>query len=364
MIARAPTLLLHAALLAVAVSPAKAQGGLGSCNDPWGTPAGMTGAARAVHPDILRERFAVAIARRDFATAVAGYVAVVDTTLATFPGRSATFAQLRDSLRVRARTAGTATVAALHAPRVNLAASLADLGVNQFKPGRRALDNEIFFLQRDPGSPQGITIDMAQLSADEVKAICWSAWSLHRLLQNVNFETLPEALVRIEAQERRWERYRSNGPMQLPHELVLNRLRRAWFPPRGENRFNPPVFDLVAVHPFAGIEFARIDNRVMRTESAAIEAGGFTLWVNDWRQLIGVSWVLAYDADGHIGRGPLVRAGGYLTAGLLSRKDETGTSRKSLLISIDALRLLKTDAAPQALRQVQAVAGEILKRDQ
>ena len=154
----------------------------------------------------------------------------------------------------------------------------------------------------------------------------------------------------------------TSGPMQLPHEMLLNRVRRMVVPPRGASRFNPPYLDLVAVHPFAGIELVRTEGGVARSESIAAELGGATLWFNDWKQHIGATWVLAYDADGRIGRGPLVRLGGYATAGVLSRKDAGGKSRKSLLINIDALRLLKPDAVPQAVRQAQSIAGEVLDR--
>jgi hypothetical protein len=118
----------------------------------------------------------------------------------------------------------------------------------------------------------------------------------------------------------------------------------------------------VAAHPFAGLELVRTDGGVKRSESIAAELGGATLWIRDWKQHIGASWVMAYDSDGRIGRGPLVRLGGYVTAGMLSRKDTGGKSRKSLLINIDALRLLKPDAVPQAVRQAQSIAGEVLDR--
>jgi len=51
-----------------------------------------------------------------------------------------------------------------------------------------------------------------------------------------------------------------------------------------------------------------------------------------------------------------------VTAGVLARTDAGGKSRKSLLINIDALRLLKPDVAPQAVRQAQSIAGEVLDR--
>jgi len=111
--------------------------------------------------------------------------------------------------------------------------------------------------------------------------------------------------------------------------------------------------------------FGRSDLRELSESvlnDVAAEIGGATFWINDWKQHIGASWVLAYDSDGRIGRGPLVRLGGYVTAGVLARTDAGGKSRKSLLINIDALRLLKPDVAPQAVRQAQSIAGEVLDR--
>lgn len=332
---------------------------LGRCEDPWGTRAPLTGKPRAVHPDRLRERFGRSIAAHDWATVFAGYTAVIDTTLDDL-GSGPAFDPVRRAFTLAADSMAVGLARALQRPQSELAAALADLDINQFRPALSG-DNNLIILQSNR-IPLGVTLDSTRLSADQLQAVCWSGWSLHRLLANVNFETIPGALARVEAQERRWERYRTQGPMQLPHEMTLNRLRRLLFPPRGSARFNPPKFDFVAAHPFAGIELVRTDNGVARSESVAAELGGATFWINDWKQHIGASWVLAYDSDGRIGRGPLFRLGGYATAGVLSRKDASGKSRKSLLIDIDALRLLKPDAVPQAVRQAQSIAGEVLDR--
>ena len=72
--------------------------------------------------------------------------------------------------------------------------------------------------------------------------------------------------------------------------------------------------------------------------------------------------MLAYDTDGRTGYGALVRLGGYVTAGFVNRDDAAGKSRTSLLVNLDALRLLKPDALPQAVRQAQSIAGEVLDR--
>ena len=334
---------------------------LGRCEDPWGKSPGLTGKTRAVHPDRLRERFARSIASRDWATVFSGVAAVIDTTLEKVGSpASQDFDRLRGAFRAAADSTAVGLVRALQRPKSELAAALAELDINQFRPVTN-LDGDIVILQSNR-LPLGVPLDSTKLSADQFEAVCWSGWSLHRLLSNVNFETIPGALARIEAQEQRWERYRTSGPMQLPHEMVLNRARRFVFKPKGSSRFNPPHFDLVAAHPFAGLELVRTDGGVKRAESIAAELGGATLWIRDWKQHIGASWVMAYDADGRIGRGPLVRLGGYVTAGMLSRKDVGGKSRKSLLINIDALRLLKPDVVPQAVRQAQSIAGEIIDR--
>ena len=334
---------------------------IGRCEDPWGTSPGLTGRTRAVHPDRLRERFARSIAAKDWATAFAGYAAVIDTTLDKLGGQPSTdFDQLRRAFKTATDTTAVGLARALQRPRSELAGALSELDINQFRPVTN-MDGNLVILQSNRIA-LGIALDSTKLSGDQFEAICWSGWSLHRLLANVNFETIPGALARIEAQERRWERYRTQGPMQLPHEMVLNRIKRFVVRPKGSSRFNPPQLDLVAAHPFAGIELVRTDGGVARSESIAAELGGATLWINDWKQHIGATWVLAYDADGRIGRGPLVRLGGYATAGLLSRRDAGGKSRKSLLINIDALRLLKPDAVPQAVRQAQSIAGEVLDR--
>jgi hypothetical protein len=348
-------------LLAITLATAAPLGAQARCEDPWGDPPGLTARARAVHPDRLRERFARSINARDWATAFAGYVAVIDTTLDRLGGAgSADFTQVSRALEMEADSMAIGLARAMRQPPAEWARALSELEINRFRPVTN-VDGDLVILQSN-ARPLGIPLDAARLSSDQLEAVCWSGWSLHRLLANVNFETIPGALARIEAQERRWERYRANGPMQLPHELLLNRVRRLVAPPRGSARFNPPRFDFVAVHPFAGIELVRTAGGVARSESVAAELGGLTLWVNDWRQHFGASWVLAYDADGRIGRGPLVRLGGYVTGGLLTRKDAGGKKRTSLLINIDALRLLKPDDVPLAVRQAQSIAGEVLDR--
>ncbi len=356
----APAMSAATTTTATAVTDAPPPVGLGACSDPWLLRAGLTGAARRAHPDILRERFAAAIAQRAWPTVVSGYAAQIDSALRETQSSGATFAVLRDSLRTVMDRITDAIVPALALPMARWADTLAKLEVNRFKPFNS--DRNVLVFLQSSTQGLGLPIDTTKMSADERKVICWSAWSLYRLFQNVNFETIPDALVRVEAQTRRWERYRSDGPMQLPHELAVNRLKRAIFPNRGSDRFNPPRWDLVAAHPFGAVELTRVEGRFRRTESLALEVAGATVWINDWRQHIGASFAMAYDADGRVGGGLVARAGGYATAGVLRRKDAAGVNRTSVLFMIDAMRLLKSDVVPLGLRQAQGVAGEILNK--
>ena len=99
-----------------------------------------------------------------------------------------------------------------------------------------------------------------------------------------------------------------------------------------------------------------------RSLKAMIAAGGkpFTELYDDWRRHLGVSWVLAWDSDGRIGRGPLLHVSGYVAAGALWRRDALGKRRGSLVISLDALSLLNPDEIAQAHRQAHGIAGKLL----
>ena len=216
-------------------------------------------------------------------------------------------------------------------------------------------------LQSDSATrPLGVVVSDS-MKANEYEAICWAGRSVSRLLGGVNFETVPGALARIGEMAREWERYRSNGPDQLIHELLLNRILRHWVAGSGEARFHPARVDLVALHPFAGVELTRRDNSVREGESLAIETGGVTFWFNGWKQHLGASWLLAYDSEGRIGRGPLIRMTTLATAGVLWRRDAAGVRRKSLVLTVDLLRVLKSDEVAQATQQTRAIVGKLLE---
>ena len=330
----------------------------GACSRD-GAPRAESRAIR-MHPARVEARYGELIAGRQW---IAVLSAMEQDAVATFDtlgdGGSAAYVSHQAKLREAIRQMLDSLPRVLDMRLSARAAELQRLEINQFEPSMSGSGQWRLLQSRANG--QGLLLT-AELRPDETEALCWTARSMSRVLNGVNYETLPGALAHIVNLGREWERYRWNGPVQLLHELALNRLVRVVAPRRGDASYHPPRLDLVALHPFAGVELSRRAGSIRQGESFAIETGGFTVWINDWKQFVGASWVLAYDADGRIGRGPLLRVSKYATAGLLVRKDAGGRSRKSLLLTVDVLRIFKPDASAQLNAQTKGLVGELLSK--
>lgn len=351
-----------ASALVVTACPALSWGqtsaGLGSCTEPLVSGVRPTGPAAAVHPARLRAQYAEAIVARDWATAITGYTGSVELTLGALPNPSPAFVALRDSIVSAQRTARLEMLALVDRPVRERQGVLTGDVVNQFRP-LLVPGGTIAVLQNSTRF-RGVPIDTTALRPHEVNAICWSSWALYRLAGAVNYESVPTALARVEAQTQRWERYRTKGPLQLPHELIVNRALRGLKDKGPSASFTPPRWDLVALHPFAGVELRRAGNGVARSETVALEAGGFTLWFNDWKRYLGASYVVSSTAAGEVGHGALLRLGGLATAGVVQRRDESGARSTMLLVQLDALRLLANDNNAKRVLGLLGVSGEAL----
>jgi hypothetical protein len=301
--------------------------------------------AASLYPSQVEERYGEPIASREWMTVMGALeqdIGGVFGQIAT--GGSADYKRIEAAFRQSLTTMLTGLPEALAVPLSQRAAKLQPLEINQFMPSMSGAGRWRILQTRANGV--GMFVD--GLAQDEVESLCWAGRSVSRVLNGVNFETLPGALATITNLHREWERYRWNGPLQLFHELALNRGLRAVVGPKGDARFNPPSFDLIALHPFAGIEVARNGGSIRHVESLAIEMGGGTIWFADWTQFVSASFVLAYDDAGRRGIGPLVRVSKYATAGFVVRDDVAGKSRTTLLLTVDALRVLNSDASAKA----------------
>lgn len=360
-----PTALAIGWALALAVAPVRVAGAQqpapAACNATVDdAPRGGSPVAH-LHPSRVERRYATEVAARHWLPVLERLEQEIATTLEGLqqsPDSSPQFRAVQQSLRESLEDVLDSLPAALEVRLAQRAAALQPLAITRFEPAMPPVGGDWVILQTE-AQPRGVPVPAA-LRPAEYEAICWGSRSVSRVLNGVNYETVPGALAHITDLAREWERYRTKGPMQLPHELLANRVLRWIVPVRGDARFHPPRVDLVLAHPFAGVEVARREGGVEPRESLATEVGGLTLWMADWTRLVGVSWVLAYDRDGRIGRGPLVRLGGYATGGVLWRRDATGERRASALATVDVLRLLRPDAAAQAERQVRGIAGDLL----
>jgi hypothetical protein len=341
--------------LAATASASEAQQGLGRCTEPMVSGAPARGEAAPVHPDRLREMYAPAIVARDWPTAITGYSGTVRLTLEGFASPSPAFAAARGSILSLQDSARIAMLDWIARPVDDRLGVLSGDVVNQFRPV--LVRGGTLAILQSSTRPFGVALDTTAMSDAEVEALCWSSWSLYRLAGSVNYETVPAALARVEAQTRRWERYQTRGPLQLPHELVANRLIRDI---SSRSQFHPPSVGVVVAHPFAGIELRRAGNGIARTETIALEVLGATWWFNDWKHFAGASWVVSSTSEGDLGHGALARVGGIATAGFVQRQDASGGTSRVLLVHLDALRLLASDNNARRVLALLGVSGEAL----
>ncbi len=348
-----------AALLALLGAPAAAQEAATACFDVAAEPG--RGLAAAVHPTALRERYAAAIVARDWETAIRGYVATIDSTLrasvAESSRPSAAYTPVAESYRRALAPLADAATDAVRAPRRDWARLLRDAEINQARPVPD--EGRALIMQRSTG--EAITIPLDAIRPEERDALCWSAWGLYRLLGTVNFETVPAAFARVEATAGRWTRYQDGGPLQLPHELLLNRLARPLVGGIGAGRYDPPRITLTAVHPFAGVELRRTGNAWANDQGAAVHLAGFTVWLGDWKTNVGASWIAAASGDGTVGQGALLRFGDLVNIGFIDRRVAGGPLQRSAIFQLDALKLIASDARAKQALAALGISGEIFE---
>jgi len=317
-----------------------------------------------LHPSRIAERYAESISGKRWLVVFGRLKADIDTAFAGLSqaaGATPAFQSLQGQLRQVIDSIDNQLLPIFEAPLSRRPVLVDSLEIGQFEPFQPPTGGGFVILGRDtpPRAPVRLVTDSLRLT--EYEALCWASRSQAKLLSAFNYEAAPIGNAMIDRLAREWQSYREDGPVQLPHEMLVNRGLRALFVRKKEQRYHPSRFDLVLVHPFAGFEVARRGNGEFdKHEAYAAELGGFTLWTSGWTKHFGASWLLAYDPDGRVGQGPLVRVSGYFTAGLVFRNDSSGVRRKSLLVTMDLLRFLRLDTADMALRQARGVAEALV----
>jgi hypothetical protein len=305
-------------------------------------------------------KFAPQLAVRDWPAVLDGYSTA--TAIALRPGLTSsagfTTTSLALSQAIAQQVAGAR--AAVERPAREWAASLRDVDVNLTRP---TVSGGAVLVLEGGDTPRGVVVPLAELSNDEADAICWSAWSVYQLLNALNFATVPAAFARVEATGARWERYASAGPLQLPHELLLNRLARPITSLASMTKYDPPRIQFIAAHPFAGFELRRRGANLQQSQSAAAHLLGVTLWLGDWRTHVSATWIAAV-SDDVLGQGAILRLDDVISAGFIDRRVSGSPVQRSLIIQVDALRLIADDAQAKRLLSLFGISGVVLHPDE
>jgi len=334
---------------------ARAQDGLGRCAEPALGSIGK-GDAGLVHPEALRAKFAERIVAKDWLAVIDGYGEAIDVGLRGRARGSAEANALRDSLTLAVDRLLLEARNAVQRPKRTWAAALNPLDINQTRP---TFSGGRLVMLETASRPRGVAVPTAAEDSTEVDALCWTAWSVYQLLHAINFETVPDAVLRVEATAARWDRYEARGPLQLPHELALNRVVRA-LNLTGGGRYDPPTFELIFGHPFAGFELRRADGAVLQQATAAAHVGGFTLWLADRKFPLSVTWV-ASAAQDVVGQGPVVRLGELGSVGYIDRKPPGAPSFRSFALQLDALAFLLDDERAKKVLSLVGLSAATLE---
>jgi hypothetical protein len=314
-----------------------------------------------VHPTRLREQFAKDIVAGNWSNAIRGYAGVITTALrdtqALAAPRSAAFRDISSRFEREVTDLSNAAAAAVLAPRAEWAAKLSAAEINRAQP--RPDGGQMVVMARADGGQ--IILPNDGLRQEEAQLLCWSSWSLDRLLGTVNFETVPAAFLRVRQTADRWTRYQEGGPLQLPHELLLNRLVRPVLGGRGASRYDPPRVSLAAVHPFAGVELRRADGGWKNRQGAAVHLAGVSVWLGDFRTNVGASWIAAADGDGTVGQGGMLRVSDLVSIGFIDRRID-GVKRRSSIFQLDALRLISSDANAKRALSAIGISGKMFEQ--
>jgi hypothetical protein len=322
------------------------------------------GVAAPLHPTSLETQYAAVLAARDWERALRGYMDTIRFTIAVTDAPSAApsvaYTRVANAYRESLEGLVAEVTLAVRAPRHELASRLERAEINAIRPDLEG--GRVFLLQRSTGEAIPASVD--SMRDDERNVLCWSAWSLYRLFHAINFESVPAAFARVEATSRRWRRYQDQGPLQLPHELLLNRLARPVLGGLGSSRYDPPRVSLAVLHPFAGVELRRTGDAWVNRQSAAVQLAGASLWIGDWRTPVGASWIAAVGANGVVGLGALVRVGDFANIGYIDRPVPDGPRERSAIFQLDALRLFTSDARAKQLLAALGISGRIFEQTQ
>src|SRR5512146_1532356 len=188
------------------------------------------------------------------------------------------------------------------------------------------------------------TIELSGLTANQSKALCWSAMSVDVVLFRLAKPLEGAALARLGRLNTSWANYRAYGYTRQPLELFLF---------RGSVHDSLPAKGQWLVgHLSVGGEISgRRADSLMTSTDAVVELG--RLWYrSDFTQYAGLSAIAAFPARNSIAYGAMLHVARGMRGGILLRKSGD-TWRKSFVMSTDLYGWL--EQSKQAIESKLAV---------
>lgn len=210
-----------------------------------------------------------------------------------------------------------------------------------------------FMVQQNPATGAVTIGGVAVLDVDTDdtrRGLCWSALSMHAVLSTYVQPALESTAAALAGLSQRWDAY-SEGYSQLPWELALNSRRYDMV----KQRYQPPTFQLVALHPSAGVQLAGATPRdVRRIDVAMLEVVGFVRYSSDYQRYWGFSALGTVATSASPTYGVLAHLWWPNMAAGVTFGAEKGSARPSYVVSVDLFGIIT--GTPAKLRELASAA--------
>jgi hypothetical protein len=296
--------------------------------------ASIGDAWRPFHPDSMFDRLAEPIRRNQ-------WVAILDTVT-------------RNYLTMP----GNPPVAADSVMRRELGALLPFMRRAEEDPTARAREAARAVHWQIVGDPNEVAYDLfrddptartrvnATIATDARRRLCWTTMTMLRVLNAYNDPGRERVVARLDQLSTLWDRFGEKGYSQLPWELFLNgRLKL------GRPALEPPLRQLVLLHPAAGVEVTGGEYPNWQQRSTmTVEVLGMLFYKSDRSSYFGASGMVVASSGIRLGFGPLVHFGRAVKVGYAFRpKAADGTAQSGAVMTIDVFKFVT--GVPDALRR-------------
>jgi hypothetical protein len=213
-----------------------------------------------------------------------------------------------------------------------------------------------------PGTPSEVVIDTATPSGVR-RTICYHAALARAVLDSFTISKRAAASDLLSGKRKAWENYFANGYSQLPWELAVNS-RKA----RKADELDPPLTQLILLHPVAAVEVAGPNYKDLASHDAIdLEVLG-KLWYADnarFDKYFGVSGAVVFTNDLGTGVAPIVHFGSTVKLGYVwpVRRvlGQAGPPPQGIIMNVDLYKFLVNHRG-QAEKTLNAISAALQRK--